>query len=444
MIGIYMFISALVLLAVGYPVAFSFGASAMIFGFIAAANEILSYGGSFPEIMEEFTIMFSMMPHRIFGIMSNKILLAIPLFIFMGIVLEKSKLAQRLLEAMGTLFGSVRGGLAISTVIVGTMLAASTGVVGASVVAMGIISLPVMLKYKYDKSLACGTICASGTLGQIIPPSIILIILADVFGQPVGDLFKAAVIPSLVLVGSYIAYILFIAYIKPDIAPSLEHGDFEKEGRIKKALFAILPPLALIIAVLGSIFSGITTPTESASVGAVGAVLLAMLYKEFSFKLLMDSAKETVKITSMVFAILIGATAFSLVFVYTGADMLVEEFMTTLPGEKWGFIILSMAVIMLLGFFIDFIEISYIVVPILLPIVDILGIDPVWFAILIAMNLQTSFLTPPFGFSLFYLKGVTPQGVKTTDIYKGVIPFILLQVLVLATIALFPQFYGFN
>lgn len=444
MIGIYMFISALVLLAVGYPVAFSFGASAMIFGFIAAANEILSYGGSFPEIMEEFTIMFSMMPHRIFGIMSNKILLAIPLFIFMGIVLEKSKLAQRLLEAMGTLFGSVRGGLAISTVIVGTMLAASTGVVGASVVAMGIISLPVMLKYRYDKSLACGTICASGTLGQIIPPSIILIILADVFGQPVGDLFKAAVIPSLVLVGSYIAYILFIAYIKPDIAPSLEHGDFEKEGRIKKALFAILPPLALIIAVLGSIFSGITTPTESASVGAVGAVLLAMLYKEFSFKLLMDSAKETVKITSMVFAILIGATAFSLVFVYTGADMLVEEFMTTLPGEKWGFIILSMAVIMLLGFFIDFIEISYIVVPILLPIVDILGIDPVWFAILIAMNLQTSFLTPPFGFSLFYLKGVTPQGVKTTDIYKGVIPFILLQVLVLATIVLFPQFYGFN
>ncbi len=443
MIGVYMFITALALLAVGYPVAFSFGAVAILFGFIASFSDIFMAGGTIPEAIEEFFLMFSMMPHRIYGIMTNKILLAVPLFVFMGIVLEKSNLAQKLLESMGTLFGKVRGGLAISTILVGTMLAASTGVVGASVVAMGVISLPVMLKHNYNKPLACGTICASGTLGQIIPPSIILIILADVFGQPVGDLFKAAIVPSLILVGMYIIYILIVSYFKPEVAPSIKHTDSEKKGKIKKAIFAIVPPLVLIISVLGSIFAGIATPTESASVGAIGAIFLAVLYKEFSVKLLMDSAKETVKITSMVFTILIGATAFSLVFVYTGADILVEEFMTSLPGEKWGFIILSMLIIMLLGFFIDFIEISYIVVPILLPIIDTLGLDPIWFAILIAMNLQTSFLTPPFGFSLFYLKGVTPKGIHTVDIYKGVVPFILIQILVLASLVIFPSFYGF-
>ena len=443
MIGIYMFVSALVLLAVGYPVAFSFGAVSIAFGAIAAYTEIIVDGGTYIEFYEEFLSMFSMMPYRIYGIMTNTILMAVPLFIFMGIVLQKSHLAERLLEAMGSLFGSVRGGVAISTVIVGTMLAASTGVVGASVVAMGVISLPVMLKYGYDKPLACGTICASGTLGQIIPPSIILIILADVFGLPVGDLFKAAVIPSLILVGSYIAYILFISYIKPEMAPAISIDDsISKKERMFTALKTIIPPLSLIIVVLGSIFTGIATPTESASVGAIGSLFLAMLYKEFSFKLLMEAARETVKITAMVFAILIGATAFSLVFVYTGADGLVEEFMLGLPGEKWGFLILSMFIILLLGFFIDFIEISYIVVPILLPISEAIGINPVWFAILIAMNLQTSFLTPPFGFSLFYLKGVA-KDIKTTQIYKGVIPFILIQIVVLATIVIFPSFYGF-
>ena len=443
MIGIYMFVSALVLLAVGYPVAFSFGAVSIAFGAIAAYTEIIVDGGTYIEFYEEFLSMFSMMPYRIYGIMTNTILMAVPLFIFMGIVLQKSHLAERLLEAMGSLFGSVRGGVAISTVIVGTMLAASTGVVGASVVAMGVISLPVMLKYGYDKPLACGTICASGTLGQIIPPSIILIILADVFGLPVGDLFKAAVIPSLILVGSYIAYILFISYIKPEMAPAIPMDDsILKKERMFTALKTIIPPLSLIIVVLGSIFTGIATPTESASVGAIGSLFLAMLYKEFSFKLSMEAARETVKITAMVFAILIGATAFSLVFVYTGADGLVEEFMLGLPGEKWGFLILSMFIILLLGFFIDFIEISYIVVPILLPISEAIGINPVWFAILIAMNLQTSFLTPPFGFSLFYLKGVA-KDIKTTQIYKGVIPFILIQIVVLATIVIFPSFYGF-
>jgi len=443
MIGIYMFGAALVLLAVGYPVAFSFGAVSIVFGAIAAHAEIIGDGGTYIEFYEEFLSMFSMMPYRIYSIMTNTILMAVPLFIFMGIVLQKSHLAERLLEAMGSLFGSVRGGVAISTVIVGTMLAASTGVVGASVVAMGVISLPVMLKYGYDKPLACGTICASGTLGQIIPPSIILIILADVFGLPVGDLFKAAVIPSLMLVGSYIAYILFISYLKPELAPAIPvDNSISKKQRMITALKAIIPPLSLIVVVLGSIFAGIATPTESASVGAIGSLFLAMLYKEFSIKLSMEAAKETVKITAMVFAILIGATAFSLVFVYTGADSIVEEFMLGLPGEKWGFLILSMLIILFLGFFIDFIEISYIVVPILLPISEAIGINPVWFAILIAMNLQTSFLTPPFGFSLFYLKGVA-KNIKTTEIYKGVIPFILIQIFVLASIVVFPSFYGF-
>jgi tripartite ATP-independent transporter DctM subunit len=441
MLGIYMFAFALLFLAVGYPVAFSFAIVSIIFGVISAYFEIIPDGGSMLEFVDEFISMFSMMPFRIYSIMTNKILLAVPLFIFMGIVLQKSKLAEKLLEAMGTLFGNIRGGVAISTIIVGTLLASSTGVVGASVVAMGVISLPVMIKYGYNTPLSCGTICASGTLGQIIPPSIILIILADVFGVSVGDLFRGAVMPSLVLVGSYILYILVISYLYPSLAPAIKSDNQDIKHKIIVALKAIIPPLGLIVVVLGSIFAGIATPTESASIGAVGSLLLAYFYREFSFDLMIDSAKNTVKITSMVFAILIGATAFSLVFVYTGGDEIVEGFMTTLPGDKWGFLILSMLIILFLGFFIDFIEISYIVVPILLPISQVIGIDPIWFAILIAMNLQTSFLTPPFGFSLFYLKGVA-KDVKTTDIYKGVMPFILIQVLVLISLLVFPQFYN--
>lgn len=436
-----MFFAALVLLTVGYPVAFTFGAVAMLFGAIAAFIEMLP-DPTFIGAGEEFFLMFSMMPFRIYSIMTNTILMAVPLFILMGIVLQKSDLAERLLESMGVLFGKVRGGVAISTVIVGTLLAASTGVVGASVVAMGVISLPVMIKYGYSKKLATGTICAAGTLGQIIPPSIVLIILGDVFQLPVGDLFQAALWPGLVLVGCYILYILVISFLKPDAAPAVIVLEEDKKGSLQRALFAILPPLTLIILVLGSIFAGVATPTESASVGALGAMILAAMYRKLSWKIVMDSCLETVKITAMVFAILIGATAFSMVFVYTGADGIVEEFMTGLPGEKWGFLILSMLAIMLLGFFIDFIEISYIVVPILLPISDAIGINPMWFAILIAMNLQTSFLTPPFGFSLFYLKGVCPPEVRTVDIYKGVMPFIIIQVMVLASIVIFPQLYG--
>ncbi|HEB68949.1 MAG TPA: TRAP transporter large permease subunit [Desulfobulbus sp.] len=441
MTGIVMFFAALVLLVIGYPVAFTFGAVAMFFGAIAAYIEMLP-DPTFSGVGEEFFLMFSMMPFRIYAIMTNTILMAIPLFILMGIVLQKSELAERLLESMGILFGKVRGGVAISTVLVGSLLAASTGVVGASVVAMGVISLPVMLKYGYSKKLATGTICASGTLGQIIPPSIVLIILGDVFQLPVGDLFQAALAPGLVLVGCYIAYILVIAFLKPELAPAITVSDAHRKGAVKRAVYAILPPLTLIVMVLGSIFAGVATPTESASVGALGSLVLAALYKKLSWRIIHESTLETVKITAMVFAILIGATAFSMVFVYTGADVLVEHLMTSLPGDKWGFLLLSMLTIMLLGFFIDFIEISYIVVPILLPIADSIGLNPMWFAILIAMNLQTSFLTPPFGFSLFYLKGVCPPEVRTVDIYRGVIPFICIQIMVLTSIVLFPGLYG--
>jgi tripartite ATP-independent transporter DctM subunit len=386
-----------------------------------------------------------MMPFRIYAIMTNKILMAVPLFIFMGIILQKSELAERMLSSMGTLFGKVRGGLAISTVLIGALLAASTGVVGASVVAMGVISLPVMIDNGYKKSLSTGTICAAGTLGQIIPPSIVLIVLADVFQLPVGDLFKAAVMPGLTLVGVYIVYILIVSFLDKNAAPAMRVDEsLSRATNIKKALLSIIPPLTLIVLVLGSIFGGIATPTESASLGALGSMLLALMYRKLSYSMVRDASLETVKTTAMVFAILIGATAFSMVFIYSGADEIVENFMTTLPGEKWGFLILTMLIIMFLGFFIDFIEISYIVVPILLPISETIGIDPLWFAILIALNLQTSFLTPPFGFSLFYLKGVAPPEVRTTDIYRGVMPFIILQVLVLASIVLFPGFYGFG
>jgi len=440
MTGLIMFVAAFFMLLLGFGVAFTFGAVALIFGAIASYFELAQDGVvHFADWSDEFLSMFSMMPFRIYAIIGNKILIAIPLFIFMGVVLEKSGIAARLLESMGTLFGKVRGGLAVSTIIIGTMLAASTGVVGASVVAMGVIALPVMLKHGYDKGIATGTICASGTLGQIIPPSIVLIILADVFNEPVGDLFKAAIIPSVVLVGAYIVYILVIANIKKDIAPAMPTVKIN----FKEIFVALIPPLVLIVLVLGSIFAGIATATESASVGAVGAIALAFFYRSLSFKLIEEASLDAVKITAMVFAILIGATAFSMVFTYSGADEIIENFLTSLPHAKILFIFLVMAIIFFLGFFIDFIEISYIVIPILLPAASDLGINPIWFAILIAMNLQSSFLTPPFGFSLFYLRGVAPKEVTTIDIYKGVIPFILIQMFVVVGMVFFPHIFGF-
>jgi len=429
MIGVVMFFVALLLLLLGFPVAFTFGGVALIFGVLAEGWDL-----------------FAFMPFRIFSIMQNTVLMAVPLFIFMGIVLQKTQLAEQLLESMGRLFGSMRGGLAVSTILVGALLAASTGVVGASVVAMGVISLPVMLRHGYSRPLACGVICGAGTLGQIIPPSIILIILGDVMGLPVGDLFQAAVVPGLVLVGIYIVYVLLYAYARAEVAPPLPVVADAGSGarQYLDALRAIVPPLLLIIVVLGSIFAGIATPTESSALGVVGAILLAMLYRKFAWRMLYASALETVKVTAMVFAILLGATAFSMAFSYTGGDVIVEQFLTQLPGEKWGFLVFSMTIILLLGFFIDFVEISFIVVPILAPIAEALGISMLWFAVLIAMNLQTSFLTPPFGFSLFYLKGVAPPGVRTVDIYRGVVPFILMQLAVVVSMLLLPELYGLN
>lgn len=433
MTGIIMFLAALLMLGLGFSVAFTFGAVAVLFGLIGGMVESFSDGDGFIGGIEVFKSMFAFMPYRIYSIMENKILIAVPLFVFMGIILQKTKLAERLLESMAFLFGEIRGGVAISTVLVGALLAASTGVVGASVVAMGVMSLPVMLKYKYNKALACGTICASGTLGQIIPPSIVLIILGDVFSVPVGDLFREAIIPGLSLVAAYVIYILVVSYMHKDYAPPvISDSGVSKRKQIINAILAILPPLVLVVLVLGSIFNGIATPTESSAFGCVGAILLSLAYKTFSFKMLKEALEESVKTTAIVFTILIGATAFSMVFSYTGGDEIVEEIMSNLPGEKWGFIVLTMIVIFALGFFIDFVEISYIVLPILVPIVANLGINPLYFAIVVAMNLQTSFLTPPFGFSLFYLKGVAPPQIKTTDLYKGAVPFIILQLVVLA------------
>ena len=426
MTGIILFAIALVCLFLGYSVAFTFAGISLIVGVLTLGVEL-----------------FEFMPYRIMSIMENTILMAVPMFIFMGVVLQKTGLAERLLESAAKLFGGISGGVAVSTILVGTLLAASTGVVGASVVAMGVISLPVMLKNNYHQPTATGVICASGTLGQIIPPSIILIILGDVMGVPVGDLFRAAVIPGMMLVGFYTLYILILGKVKPDYMPPIVVNESKRELVIQ-ALKDIVPPLVLILAVLGSIFTGVATPTESSAIGAVGAVILSIFYGSFSVTKLHEVSKETVKVTSMVFAVLIGATAFAMVFSYSGSEYLIEEFFMELPGGKWTFIALAMIAILVLGFFIDFIEIAFLVVPILMPVAISLDINLVWFAILISMNLQTSFLTPPFGFSLFYLKGVAPKWLKTTTIYKGVIPFILIQIAVLLLVLLFPEHLIFS
>jgi tripartite ATP-independent transporter DctM subunit len=419
--GLVLFFVALILLFMGYYVAFTFAGVSVLVGVFFLGIDL-----------------FEFMPYRIMSIMENTTLMSIPMFIFMGIVLQKTGLAERLLESSAKLFGSMSGGVAISTIIVGALLAASTGVVGASVVAMGVISLPVMLKNNYHQPTAAGVICASGTLGQIIPPSIILIILGDVMGLPVGDLFKAAVIPGMMLIGVYVLYILVLSYVKPDFCPPIPVEE-DKMTILKQAAKDIVPPLLLIVVVLGSIFTGIATPTESSAIGAVGALVLAQFYGGVSFKTIFAVSKDSVKVSSMIFAVLIGATAFSMVFSYSGGEYLVEEFFLSLPGEKWTFIILVMIAILILGFFIDFIEIAFLVVPIIAPVAMALDINMIWFAILITMNLQTSFLSPPFGFSLFYLKGVAPKAMKTTTIYKGVVPFILLQIFVLGLIVAFPD-----
>lgn len=424
--ALIMFGVVIAALMIGFPVAFTLGAVSMLFGGIFLGLDF-----------------FELLPLRIWGIMTNFTLLAVPLFVFMGIMLEKSGIAEELLETMGMLFGRIRGGLAVSIVIVGALLAATTGVVGATVVTMGVIALPALLKHGYRTELATGTIAASGTLGQIIPPSIVLILLADVVGVPVGQLFAGAVIPGFLLIVLFIIFIMAIAWLKPQLAPAIDVKQLQAERGDSSLWMAVLksllPPLVLVVAVLGSIFFGIASPTESAAVGALGAMLLALLRRRLSFPNLQSTMQQTTRMTSMVFLILIGATTFGLVFRGMGGDMMVEDIMMELPGGVWGFLIVSMLIIFLLGFFLDFIEICFVVVPIIAPIAIMMDIDPVWFAILIAMNLQTSFLTPPFGFSLFYLKAAAPPTVKITQIYRGVIPFIVIQLSVLGLLIAFPD-----
>ena len=418
-----MFVLSLVLLLSGFQVAFVFAGVALLFALISD---------------EVGFVVFEMLPYRVYGIMGNITLMAIPLFILMGLILEKSKMAEELLVSMGRLFGPVRGGLAISVVLVGAILAASTGIVGASVVMMSLIALPLMLRHGYKSTLASGSIAASGTLGQIIPPSIVLIVLGDQMHLSVGDLFKAAIVPGLLLILLYILYIFIVALLDREAAPAIR-SDESYGDTARAALKAIIPPLLLIVAVLGSIFTGIASPTESAAIGVLGAALLAWSNGSFSYDLLRYASVETVKLTAMIFMILIGATAFSLVFNELGGGEMALEFFSGDISSQWFFVFIAMAVIFLLGFFIDFIEIAFVVVPILVPIVHALGIDPLWFAILIAMNLQASFLTPPFGFALFYLKGAAGDKVSTAAIYKGVIPFILLQLVALLIIVYWPE-----
>ena len=434
----------LVLLS-GYPVAFSLGGTALAFALIGQLT------GTFDEAF------LSALPNRLYGVMTNVTLIAVPLFVFMGVMLERSKVADRLLETMALLFGPLRGGLGISVTMVGMLLAASTGIVGATVVTMGLLSLPTMLRRGYDPRLATGTICASGTLGQIIPPSIVLVLLGDVLSSAyqqaqldlgefspdtvsVGDLFAGALLPGLLLVGLYVAYIIGVAFWRPKQAPAIpvEERHISGKNLWMLALKVLLPPLVLIVLVLGSIMAGAATPTEAASVGAVGAIVLALGQRQFTLTILKDVMRKTTEVSSMVFLIFIGASVFSLVFRGFGGDDMVRELLTSLPGGVFGAMLVVMLVMFLLGFILDFIEITFVVVPIVAPILLSLGLDPIWLGVMIAINLQTSFLTPPFGFALFYLRGVAPVEVTTGDIYRGVAPFIAIQLVALSLLAVWP------
>ena len=438
-----LFLGVGAVLLLGYPVALSLGGTALVFAFVGELFGLFDH--AFIEAL----------PNRIYGVMTNETLIAVPLFVFMGVMLERSRVAENLLDTMALLFGPMRGGLGISVTVVGMLLAASTGIVGATVVTMGLLSLPTMLKRNYAPTVAAGTICASGTLGQIIPPSIVLVLLGDVLSAAyqqaqlnmgvfspdtvsVGDLFIGALIPGLLLVAAYIGYMIGVAVFRPDAVPAIPAAerpahDWRFWLRVVRVL---LPPLGLIVAVLGSILYGIATPTEAAS---VGALLLAAAQRQLSVKTLTAVVRQTTVVTSMVFLIFIGAAIFSLVFRGFGGDEVVTEFLTNLPGGVVGAVALVMLVMFLLGFILDFIEITFVVVPIVGPVLLAMGLDPVWLGVMIAINLQTSFLTPPFGFSLFYLRGVAPPEITTTQIYRGVVPFIVLQLLMLGALALFPQ-----
>lgn len=425
-----MFVGMIAFLFFGFPVAFSLTFTGLFFGGIAVALGLFQ-----PNF-------FDILPIRIWGTMTNFTLLAVPLFVFMGVALEKSGLAEELLETMGLLFGKMRGGLAISVVVVGAILAASTGIVGASVITMGLISLPTMMRRGYSNELTCGTICASGTLGQIIPPSVILILLGDIMGVPVGDLYIGAVVPGLILVGLYITYLVVLSHVKPELAPPVPAAELAafRVDAIKRVTLALIPALVLIVGVLGSIFMGIASPTEAASVGAAGGVVLTIIKGRFSMDMFRAVMQTTTRITSLGFIILVGANCFGLVFRGLNGDHLIQDFLKSLPFGPYGVLALVMGVIFVLGFFIDFFEICFIHVPILTPVlVTHFGFDPVWVGVLIGVNLQTSFLTPPFGFALFFLRGVAPPEVTTPQMYRGVIPFVALQLIGLTIVAAYPQ-----
>ena len=444
---ILMLITLLSVLMTGFPVAFTLSGVALIFGL----------GGT---LFGLFDIAFiQALPNRIYGIMTNDLLIAVPLFVFMGVMLEKSKIAEELLNTMGLLLGGLRGGLGVSVTLVGALLAASTGIVGATVVTMGLLSLPTMMKRGYDPAISCGSICAAGTLGQIIPPSIVLILLGDQISAAyqqaqlakgnfapeaisVTDLFFGALLPGLCLVVLYIIWQLIYANIYPKSMPPIpieERSAISRKELHKRVIKVLIPPLLLIIAVLGSILMGLATPTESAGVGAIGAILLAYSRKQLNFKILKMVTISTAQTTSMVFTILIGAAMFSLVFRGFGGDDIVADFLLSIEGGVVIAIIITMVLMFILGFFLDFIEIIYVVLPIIGPAILMMDINPLWFAVMIAVNLQTSFLTPPFGFSLFYLRGVAPKGITTNHIYKGAAPFVLIQLFMLGILAIFPE-----
>jgi tripartite ATP-independent transporter DctM subunit len=423
-LAIAMIASFFVLTSVGVPVAIGISLVGFVFGFLG-----------FGELL------FNLLPARIYGVVSNYTLMAIPLFVFMGVMLERSKIAEQLIDVIGHLAGGLRGGMALAIVIVGVLLGASTGIVGATVVTLGLLTLPVLIRRGYDKSLAAGSICASGTLGQIIPPSLVLILLADITGQSVGTLFAAAMIPGLVLSAVYCIYVLVLGYMKPEMAPPIpaeERAKLQGMALFKRAVYVIVPPLSLVAAVLGSIIGGVAAPTEAASMGAIGSIVVALIYRRFTFDLLKDASRAAVRITAMIFFILVAAQVFSLAFRGLQGEDLVQAMFQMVPGGTTSALVFMMVLLFILGFFLEWIEISYIALPLFFPFFKLAGVDPVWLAILVAINLQTSFLTPPFGWALFFLKGVAPPGVTTADIYKGVMPFIAMQVLMLFILFMFP------
>jgi len=427
-----MFTGLVVFLLAGYPVAFSLAANGLLFA-------IVGIQAGFFDLA-----LLQALPERVFGILSNQTLLAIPFFAFMGLVLERSGMAEDLLDTIGQLFGRVRGGLAYAVVLVGGLLAATTGVMAASVIAMGLISLPIMLRYGYDTRLATGVIAASGTLAQIIPPSLVLIVLADQLGASVGDMYRGALLPGLVLMGLYLAYVLTTSIARPQAVPALPAAARTLTGPalVKRVAVSMLPPLVLIFLVLGTIFLGLATPTEGGAMGAVGALALAWLHRRLTRPVLTQAVDSTARLTSFVIFILIGSTVFSLVFRGVDGDRWVENLLAHLPGGALGFLLFVNLLVFALAFFLDFFEIAFIIVPLLAPVAIKIGIDPIWFGVLLGINMQTSFMHPPFGFALFYLRSVAPASVRTVDIYWGAVPFLLIQLVMVAIVLLFPQLVG--